>query len=179
MPDKMRCALCNRSFSRKTVRRHMRGRCTQSKSLAQRRSKPPSRRHRNPHRPIAPLPRYSRSPPSPQHHHARTLGSGDGTHLAVSTAVPAPRHPNFAFDTPGAGPSSHNYELAPDVETMDDDQPVPGVTLADTAPWLVGLSAQSILEQEPEAEIVIHGGKYLGSTLTIHALISLGRVYSN
>jgi hypothetical protein len=81
------------------------------------------------------------------------------------------QHPGFAYDTPGAGPShldKHTRprrleprapEQDPDLDLMDDEPLPEGPTLADTCPWLEGLSARAILEQELQAKMARQGGE--------------------
>ncbi|KAJ1310651.1 hypothetical protein OPQ81_009180 [Rhizoctonia solani] len=87
---------------------------------------------------------------------------------------------DFAFDTPGAGPSNAQSQ-APDpsefnesfgfyrddwdgnvpIDSDSDDGRPDGPTLAQNASWIKGLTAEDVLSQELEAEIVQTGGRTL------------------
>ncbi|CUA76247.1 RNA-directed RNA polymerase L [Rhizoctonia solani] len=91
------------------------------------------------------------------------------------------RSPDFAFDTPGAGPSNAGNQYPGDseddeeifrfyeddwdgnvpIDSDSDDGRPEGPTLAENAPWLQGLTARDILGQELEAELARNGGRTL------------------
>ncbi|KAG9084992.1 hypothetical protein FRC06_003777 [Ceratobasidium sp. 370] len=193
---------CGQTYGRATVRRHgrygcpgqdreqVRLLCAVNHALNPAAEKPPElprhrrRRRRHYHRRDPPVPpdpqRHPRVlPPQPQPApDARREPDRDGD---IPMCPPNPgldaedarlRHPDFAHDTAGAGPSGHAAlpGFAPPIPDRLADTPI--VTLADAdEPWLRGLSAEDIIRQEVQAEIAREGGHHLleDDMLTVQA----------
>jgi hypothetical protein len=166
------CPLCLKLWTRQTVHRHLVLGCTRHEREVNRRKALAN---------LLSSPRHSNPPSSPQtpvhHQNANPADSG------VFTPPPAEdvrlRSPDFAFNTPGAGPSNDRarsdrlldnepYRFFEDewdgnvpIDSDSDDGRPEGPTLANQAPWLEGLTASAILSQELEAQIAQTGGKLL------------------
>ncbi|KAG9075503.1 hypothetical protein FRC06_010063, partial [Ceratobasidium sp. 370] len=173
----MRCpGPCGQVLGRATVRRHGRHGCpgqdrqrvrllhAVNRALNPAADLPPELLHhcgwRHYHRRDPPPPpilpqRQRRTPPPPPAPDAHAAPDGDGD-FPMGSSDPQPdaedarlRQPDFANDTPGAGPSGHATppDSAPPPAHEPDD--TPPTTLADAnEPWLRGLSAEDIVSQE-------------------------------
>ena len=179
------CPRCDKLWTRQTVHRHLNLGCTRHEQEANRRKAienqlSPRRELNSPlHHRNTPPPS---PPPSPISPRRRKRGRGPGRHSDAYAGPPGAdvrmRSPDFAFDTPGAGPSSRR-PLSPGqpddevpirlfedewdghvpLDSDSDDGRPEEPTLADHAPWLEGLTASAILSQELEAELARTGGK--------------------
>lgn len=190
-----KCHKCHQDLSRKTVRHHLRIGCTQSQRKANRR-KAAARQLDSPRRQPRPLhlrnPGSSPSPPrarSPRRTNNRRSNPANPAqpepprdhrpHAHSPSTRRSIQHPDFAFDTPGAGPSQpralpqHQPDNEPAfqfyedewddgvlLDSDSDDRRPEGPALCHNAPWLKGLAASDILKQELEAVIARNGGKF-------------------
>ncbi|CAE6517836.1 unnamed protein product [Rhizoctonia solani] len=187
----MECPSCHRVLGIEAVRRHTRdwmGFCKVSQSAGQRAAKirqflhpelPPLRQRG---RSRSPAPSRSNSPPPD------SLRSNNHD-VQMSSPIPPPPvsetqhdrhrrnrrwHPDDEFDTHGAGPSRREEDEDPhaDIRRLaraelrrfaaerDDNEPLLS-TLANTVPWLKGLTDEQILDYELEHEIAESGGRSL------------------
>ncbi|CAE7076308.1 unnamed protein product [Rhizoctonia solani] len=99
------------------------------------------------------------------------IGSDEDLFMSNPAEDARRRSPDFAFDTPGAGPSGRPDDHEPirifeddwdgnvPIDSDSDDGRPEGPTFA--APWLEGLTASDILSQELEAEIAHTCGRTL------------------
>lgn len=197
-----RCPQCGGDFTRKTVRCHLRIGCTRLQREANRRKavasqpQPPRRQHRpfrlrNHRRSPSPPRLQSPTPVNPHTHDRRPDHARPDTPPVRRPRVPAlsderglsagHSHPDFAFDTPGAGPSrprdsprrqpggeepafrfyEDEWDAGVLLDSDSDDGRPDEPALYHNAPWLKGLAAADVLEQELEAEIARHRGKSL------------------
>ncbi|KAG8685483.1 hypothetical protein FRC09_014716, partial [Ceratobasidium sp. 395] len=184
---RMVCAICGRYGSRKLVKRHLRGKCPVLKRLAESAKTSPLREVYSPSPPRSRCEaRRRRTPPTtpppdiPRYRPRRRAESPAETKPEINRAAPDPpdnpygtvplRHPDLAFDTPGAGPSGHRTPLyiprlsqpqPPHPRIYEDEDTDIDDPFADELPWVNGLSPRERLDQELEAEIARKGGRKL------------------
>ncbi|KAG8738609.1 hypothetical protein FRC12_016687 [Ceratobasidium sp. 428] len=169
------CPLCRRYGTLKMVHRHLRGKCPHirkidpelnpalaelyklSPRLAKIDAKTDARRRRSPPATPPPPPQTPRYAPRPK----PSPPSPPRPSPPPPPGLP-PRHPDFAFDTPGAGPSlkpRRPYDPhVQDDEAIDIDGVPPFPTLANGIPRLKGLWSAEFLGQELEAQVARREG---------------------
>lgn len=200
------CPRCHKWWTRQTVHRHLILGCTRREQEASRRKAlenvlSPPRRQNLPLRLRNNPPSSPRPPPVSPRRRKRGRGPGrkrkrrnsrsdrSGSDSDPDAFTPPPaedvrlRSRDFAFDTPGAGPSNGQpqaprllddepYRFFADewdgnvpIDSDSDDGRPDGPNLANHAPWLDGLTASAVLAQELEAEIARTGGKWSRANL--------------
>lgn len=192
-----RCPQCRRDATRRTVRRHLRIGCTRGQREASRRRAAANQLQspRQHPRPFglrncgSPSPPRLRSPPGTNDRPPNRAQPGRPLDTRRQCNVHRHSHPDFVFNTPGAGPSwprapspppaqpGHNeppfcfYEdewddgILLDLD-LDEGRPE-GPALYQNALWLKGLAASDILKQELKAEIAHNGGTFFYFAFTL------------
>lgn len=191
VPVRRSCLGCNERVSPRTILRHLKNGCdprTTRNSRLRRAVMAALARVRE--QGLDRLPPAPRPPRPSRHYHRRPPPQGPPPpalrdRLALPTheevfdfpmGSPEAEHPDFQFDTPGAGPGPSARATSPRFippQPIDEDDEYAQITLQDVFPWIENLNAEDYLAHEFLSQLVRTGGTHILSPSSMQMLIRL------